>query len=124
MWPVAGLVDAPPPRVRRARVPAGPEYALFPGWAATEVAIAVSVALSGGPSTPTMAWFAIPVVTLSSRFSLRGVMAGVWFTLALLVTLALSTASGSVLHNPTLLLAPATLVIAVAKSRLSGEPLV
>jgi len=78
------------------------------------VAIAVSVALSGGTRTPTMAWFAIPVVTLSSRFSLRGVVAGVSFTLALLVTVALSTAASAVLHDPTALIAPAVMVIAVA----------
>jgi diguanylate cyclase (GGDEF)-like protein len=93
---------------------ARPEYALFAAWAATEVAIAVSVALSGGTRTPTMAWFAIPVVTLSSRFSLRGVVAGVSFTLALLVAVACSTAAGAVLHDPTALIAPAVMVIAVA----------
>jgi diguanylate cyclase (GGDEF)-like protein len=93
---------------------ARPEYALFTAWAATEVAIAVSVALSGGTRTPTMAWFAIPVVTLSSRFSLRGVVAGVSFTLALLVTVAFSTAAGAVLHDPTALIAPAVMVVAVA----------
>jgi diguanylate cyclase (GGDEF)-like protein len=93
---------------------ARPEYALFAAWAATEVAIAVSVALSGGPRTATMAWFAIPVVTLSSRFSLRGVVAGVSFTLALLLAVAFSTAAGAVAHDPTVLVAPMTLVIAVA----------
>jgi diguanylate cyclase (GGDEF)-like protein len=93
---------------------ARPEYALFAAWAASEVAIAVAVALSGGPRNPTMAWFAIPVVTLSSRFSLRGVVAGVSFTLALLFSVALATAAGPVAHNPTLLVAPATLVVTVA----------
>jgi diguanylate cyclase (GGDEF)-like protein len=91
-----------------------PEYWLFAAWAASEVAIAVAVALSGGPHNPTMAWFAIPVVTLSSRFSLRGVIAGVALALALLVTVAFSTATGAVLHNPTLLVAPIALVLAVA----------
>jgi diguanylate cyclase with GGDEF domain len=91
---------------------ARPEYALFAAWAAAEVAIAVSVALSGGPRTATMSWFAIPVVTLSSRFSLRGVVAGVSFTLALLLTVAFSTSA--VAHDPTVLVAPITLVIAVA----------
>jgi diguanylate cyclase (GGDEF)-like protein len=91
-----------------------PEYALFGAWAGTEVAIAVAVALSGGPRNPTMAWFAIPVVTLSSRFSLRGVVAGVSFALTLLVTVAFVTAAHAVLHNPTLLVAPMALVLAVA----------
>jgi diguanylate cyclase (GGDEF)-like protein len=91
-----------------------PEYTLFAAWAATEVAIAVSVALSGGPRTATMSWFAIPVVTLSSRFSLRGVVAGVMFTISLLLTVAFATASHEVLHNPPVLLAPLAVVLAVA----------
>jgi len=91
-----------------------PENWLFTAWAITEIAIAVSVALSGGPRTATMAWFAIPVVTLSSRFSLRGVIAGVSFTLALLIAVAFATATHAVLHDPTLLVAPLTLVVAVA----------
>jgi diguanylate cyclase (GGDEF)-like protein len=61
-----------------------------------------------------MSWFAIPVVTLSSRFSLRGVIAGVAFTLALLVTVAFTTASEAVLHSPPLLMAPLSVVVAVA----------
>jgi diguanylate cyclase (GGDEF)-like protein len=99
------------PRVETSR---RPEYPLFAAWASTEVAIAVAVALSGGPRTPTMAWFAIPVVTLSSRFSHRGVVAGVGLTLALLFTVAFTTAAGPVVHDPTLLIAPAALVITVA----------
>jgi len=91
-----------------------PEYWLFAAWAITEIAIAVSVALSGGPRTATMAWFAIPVVTLSSRFSLRGVIAGVSFTLALLISVAFATATHAVMHDPTLLVAPLALVVAVA----------
>jgi diguanylate cyclase (GGDEF)-like protein len=54
------------------------------------------------------------VVTLSSRFSLRGVIAGVTLTLALLVTVAFTTASHAVLHSPPLLMAPLSVVIAVA----------
>jgi diguanylate cyclase (GGDEF)-like protein len=93
---------------------ARPEYVLFAAWAGTEVAIAVAVALSGGPKTATMSWFAIPVVTLSSRFSLRGVVAGVSLALSLLITVAFTTAGHAVLHYPPLLVAPAALVVAVA----------
>jgi diguanylate cyclase (GGDEF)-like protein len=93
---------------------ARPEYALFAAWAGSEIAIAVAVALSGGPRTATMAWFAIPVVTLSSRFSLRGVVTGVALALALLVAVALTTAAHAVAHDPTLLVAPASVIVAVA----------
>ena len=106
----AGFQLAHPFTERAAR----PEYALFAAWAGSEVAIAVAVGLSGGPKTATMSWFAIPVVTLSSRFSLRGVVAGVCLALALLITVALTTASHAVAHDPTLLMAPAALIGAVA----------
>jgi len=93
---------------------ARPEYALFAAWAGSEVAIAVAVGLSGGPRNATMAWFAIPVVTLSSRFSLRGVVAGVSLALSFLIAVALATAAHAVAHDPTLLIAPAALIVAVA----------
>src|SRR4051794_27872341 len=41
-----------------------PEYPVFAAWTASQVIIAVSVALCGGPAVPTMAWFAIPLITL------------------------------------------------------------
>ena len=105
-----GFRIAEPRTARTAR----PEYTLFAAWAATEIAIAISVALSGGPKTATMAWFAIPVVTLSSRFSLRGVVAGVVLTLSLMLAVGFTTAAHAVLDDPPLLIAPVTLVIAVA----------
>ena len=48
-----------------------PEYALLASWAVSQVIMASSVALSGGPHVPTMAWFAIPLMTLGARFSMR-----------------------------------------------------
>ena len=50
---------------------------MFAAWAGAEIIIAVSVALSGGPKIATMSWLAMPVVTLASRFSIRGIAAGV-----------------------------------------------
>src|SRR3954452_22920301 len=41
-----------------------PEYALFAAWVASQLIIAVSTALTGGPEVATMSWFAIPVLTL------------------------------------------------------------
>jgi diguanylate cyclase (GGDEF)-like protein len=97
---------------RMDRVPR-PEYGLFAAWAASQVILGASVALSGGPSIPTMAWFAIPAVTLSARFSGRGIIAGVGVTLALMVAVAFGVDAHAVIDNPTLLIAPAALVLAV-----------
>jgi len=93
---------------------ARPEYAMFAAWATSEVIIAASVALTGGPSNATLGWFAIPVVTLSARFSVRGVVLGVATALGLLVTVALATGAHTVVNDPPLVIAPAALIIAVA----------
>jgi len=90
-----------------------PEYAIFSAWLASQLMIAGSVALAGGADTPTMAWFAIPVVTLSARFSMRGVAWGVGITLALMALVELGVDADAVLDDPTLLVAPAALVVAV-----------
>lgn len=91
-----------------------PEYPLFAAWAGSEVIIAASVALTGGPQIPTMAWFAIPIVTLSARFSLRGIVAGVALTLVLLLAVAFGTGASAVIDDPPLVVAPAALVVAIA----------
>jgi diguanylate cyclase (GGDEF)-like protein len=87
---------------------------MFTAWATSEVIIAASVALTGGPRNATLGWFAIPVVTLSARFSVRGVVLGVTTALGLLITVALATGAQTVIHDPPLVIAPAALIIAVA----------
>ena len=53
-----------------------PEYRVAVAWLTSELAIAVSVALTGGPRSPAVAWLVLPVVTLAARFNVRGVIAG------------------------------------------------
>ena len=65
-----------------------PEYLMFAAWAGSETMIAIAVALTGGPDVATISWLAIPVVTLSARFSLRGVIIGVAIAIVLLVAVA------------------------------------
>jgi diguanylate cyclase (GGDEF)-like protein len=91
-----------------------PEYAIFAAWAGSEIIIAVAVAMTGGPNVPTIAWFAIPVVTLSARFSMRGVLLGVAFTLCLLVAVAFGVDGEAVLDDPPLLIAPAALIVSLS----------
>lgn len=91
-----------------------PEYGRFAAWTASQVIIAVSVALTGGPRTSMMAWFAIPIVTLSARFSTRGIGIGVAVTLALQAAVAFGVDAHAVLHDPPVLIAPAAAVVAVA----------
>ena len=91
-----------------------PEYLLFAAWACSEVAIACAVALSGGPEASTLSWLAIPVVTLSARFSTRGVSLGVLVAMLLLVAVAFGTDAGAVVDAPVLVLGPAALIAATA----------
>jgi diguanylate cyclase (GGDEF)-like protein len=102
------VADIYVPRVKH------PEHALFAAWAFSQVVIAVSVALTGGATTPTMAWLALPLITLGARFSERGIAVGVAFSLVLLLAVAFGVDAGAVIDNPPLVIAPAALMISVA----------
>lgn len=91
-----------------------PEYFLFGGWFASEAMIAASVALTGGPNSPAMAWFVIPVVTLSARFSVRGVVLGVISVVLMMLGVSLGMDAGAVADYPPVLLAPIALVVSAA----------
>jgi diguanylate cyclase (GGDEF)-like protein len=91
-----------------------PEYLLFAAWTASQLMIVMSVALSGGPSSSAMAWFAIPIVTLSARFPARGVILGLAVTVVLMVAVAFGVDAHAVLARPPLLIMPLALTIAVA----------
>jgi diguanylate cyclase (GGDEF)-like protein len=91
-----------------------PEYLMFAAWAGAELVIALCVIITGGPESPGVAWLAIPIVTLSSRFSMRGVVAGVGIALALLVVSTMAVDPAAVIADPTLLSAPAVVIVSVA----------
>jgi diguanylate cyclase (GGDEF)-like protein len=91
-----------------------PEWGIFAAWTASVVIIAVCILLGGVAGLPSLAWFAIPVVTLSARFSYRGIALGVVIVLTLMVTVALLTAPEFIADNPPRLVMPFALVLAVA----------
>jgi diguanylate cyclase (GGDEF)-like protein len=91
-----------------------PEYALFAAWVSSQVIIAGAVALTGGPHVPTMAWLAIPIVTLGARFSERGIALGVALSIALMLAVSVSIDAQAVIDYPPLVIAPIALMIAVA----------
>ncbi len=102
------LADALLPRVAR------PEYVMFAAWVVSELVIAGAVSLNGGPVVPTLSWLAIPVITLSSRFSMRGVVVGVVITMLLVLAVAFGVNPAAVKADPTLVIAPFALVLCVA----------
>src|SRR4051794_26861799 len=95
------------------RVPR-PEYWIFAAWIGSQVVIGASVILSGEAGIPSLAWFAIPVVTLSARFSLRGIVLGVAITVALMLIVAFGWQADAIADTPTMLLMPLGLVGSVA----------
>jgi diguanylate cyclase (GGDEF)-like protein len=96
------------PRVAR------PELVMFAAWIASELTIAGAVSLEGGARVVALSWLAIPVITLSSRFSMRGVAAGVVIASALVLAVGFGADANAVLNSPELVIAPLALVLCVA----------
>jgi diguanylate cyclase (GGDEF)-like protein len=92
---------------------ARPEYKIAASWAFSQIAIAVSVALTGGLSSAAVAWFAVPLVTLPARFTGRGVAAGVVLTATLLGLATLGDVE-PVAQGAERILFPLALLVAVA----------
>lgn len=91
-----------------------PEYVMFAAWIGSELTIAGAVWLEGGPRVAAIAWLAIPVITLSTRFSMRGVVAGVTIACALILAVAFGNDASLVTEHPDRVIAPLALVICVA----------
>jgi diguanylate cyclase (GGDEF)-like protein len=116
-WPLLFLLPASAffaaadllmPRVSR------PELLMFTAWVGSEVTIAGAVALEGGPRVAALSWLAIPVITLTTRFSMRGVVAGVTIAMSLVLLVSFGIDSHAALHDPELVIAPLALIFCVA----------
>jgi diguanylate cyclase (GGDEF)-like protein len=91
-----------------------PELWIGGAWLISQLMIAGSVALTGGPESASLGWLVIPVVTLSARFTTRGVWVGVAITTVLMLAVTLGVDAGAVAADPPLLLMPLALLAAVA----------
>ena len=78
-----------------------PEYRLAAAWLGSEVAIAASVALTGGPRSAALSWLVLPVVTLAARFEIRGVCAGTAIAAILMLVSSVGVDPAEVVANPT-----------------------
>jgi diguanylate cyclase (GGDEF)-like protein len=103
-----GGADLLMPRVSR------PELLMFTAWIGSEVTIAGAVWLEGGPRVAALSWLAIPVITLSTRFSMRGVVWGVVTASTLVVAVGFGADAQAVIDNPNLLIAPLALILCIA----------
>ena len=91
-----------------------PEYVMFAAWIGSELSIAGAVWLEGGAKVAALCWLAIPVITLSSRFSMRGVVAGVAVAVALALGVGFGANAQAVIASPELLIAAVALILCVA----------
>jgi diguanylate cyclase (GGDEF)-like protein len=116
-WPLLFLLpasaffataDAFMPRVGR------PELLMFTAWVGGEITIAGAVALEGGPRVAALSWLAIPVITLTTRFSMRGVVAGVAIAFALVLIVSFGVDTAAVLASPELVIAPLALIVCIS----------
>jgi diguanylate cyclase (GGDEF)-like protein len=116
-WPLVGVLsilgffagaDQLMPRLAR------PEFLMFAAWCASSLTIALAVTLAGAPGIATLSWLAIPVITLSTRFSMRGIVAGVVISIALAVLVAFAIDGHLIVANPTFLIVPVALILCVA----------
>ncbi len=96
------------PRVSR------PENVMFATWVVAEVVLAIAVALAGAAGAAALSMLAVPIITLTSRFSTRGVVAGVAVVLALTLVVAVGFDGNAVSAAPMLLIAPIAVILSVA----------
>lgn len=89
-----------------------PERWMAAAWAISPLMIAVSVALTGAPESPAVPWFALPALTLVTRFEPRGVRLGGAYLLALMLLCTVALEPAAVADDPPLLIFPMALTLA------------
>jgi diguanylate cyclase (GGDEF)-like protein len=92
---------------------ARPEYRLALAWVLSQSLIAASIALTGGPDSPALAWLAIPTITLPARFGVRGVLAGSGLTIGILLLVTVGIDAAAVLDYPVPTIMTLTLIVSV-----------
>jgi diguanylate cyclase (GGDEF)-like protein len=90
-----------------------PEWAYAGAFVVAQLAIAVSIALTGAHESPAVAWLVIPVVTLSARFDGRGLTAGLIVTAVLMIAVTFGVEPAATLAAPQNLISPLALLLAV-----------
>ena len=90
-----------------------PEYCFMAAWAFSQLMIGMSVVLTGGPRSLFLPWLAIPAATLSARFNTRGVIAGVVWTVAIMIAVTVGVNPTVIADSPQHLLVPLTVLVGV-----------
>jgi len=80
-------------------------------WAALPVLLATAVLLTGKSTSPVLVWFALPAVTLGSRFEPRGMVYGTVFIFVMFAASAVLPDPAAALDNRQTLIAAAALIL-------------
>jgi diguanylate cyclase (GGDEF)-like protein len=115
-WPLLPLViSAACFRALEKRMPSSPRPELFTaaGWLVNQLAIATSIAVSGGPRSPAVAWLVIPAVVLPARYRTRGIALGVAITVGLMLAATVGVDPAWAAAHPHRILFPVALAITV-----------
>jgi diguanylate cyclase (GGDEF)-like protein len=91
-----------------------PELTIAAAWLLSELVIAGSIALTGGPRSPALAWLVIPLVTLPARFNSRAVAAGLGVASVLLGLTTFGIDTPYIVDHPQSIILPIGLLASVA----------
>jgi diguanylate cyclase (GGDEF)-like protein len=79
-----------------------PEYPIMVAVLNAQVTVGIAIALTGGPHSPALPFLLLAIVTVSARFSSRGVVAGVALTTVVLVASTVGVDPAGYAADPTL----------------------
>lgn len=79
-----------------------PEYPVMVAVLNAQVTVGIAIALTGGPQSPALPFLLLAIVTVSARFSSRGVIAGVVLTVVVLVGSTVGVDPAGYAADPTL----------------------
>ncbi len=84
-------------------------------WAmmTTLLTLGVGVALSGGPHSPALPWTVLPAGIVAARFRPQVVIAGLVFTVSVILACTLGVAPGATVHDPVAVIATLALLAGV-----------
>jgi len=94
---------------------ARPEWWILAGLLIVETVVGVAVALSGGPDSPAIAWLAMLMVGLPSRFGRRGVRIGVGWAVVTLLAATVAVDPAVLVEAPQKVLVPLVAVLGVTQ---------
>jgi diguanylate cyclase (GGDEF)-like protein len=79
-----------------------PEHPVMVAVLNAQITVGVAIALTGGPRSPALPFLLLAIITVSARFSSRGVIAGVVLTTVVLLASTVAVDPAGYVANPTL----------------------